>query len=324
MQRRTDKHKKRRYSFSAGLLIGTLLLLILVAVGVFFFKPFDKKITAQVSSSAASTSHSSSSAPATTTSSSTPKSTWLTSGAQPNQLPTLMFHYVSSKPSDLVDSNWMPTATFEADLQALKSAGYTTVTAAEAEKIITTNQKPSNKMVWLTFDDGSVTLYRDIFPLLKKYQMHATGFIITSFVDNGQSGILNWAQIKEMAASGLVDFQSHTVSHIDLGTASTADATYQLQQSKQELDSQLNQKTNIICYPAGGHNDQTLTIAKSLGYQYGLLDPGRYGGVAEAASSSQGLLTLNRFRMASTTGPAELMADLTAAATFNTQNTQAQ
>lgn len=65
--------------------------------------------------------------------------------------------------------------------------------------------------------------------------MHATGAIITGFVDNHQSGILTWEQIKEMKASGLVDFISHTVSHLDLGTLSTADATYQLQQSKKRI-----------------------------------------------------------------------------------------
>lgn len=247
-------------------------------------------------------------------------SDWLTARLD-NQLPILMFHYASSNPSDLTDSNWMPDATLNADLAALKNAGYVTVTAAEAEKILTTRTKPSNKMVWLTFDDGSLTVYRDIFPLLKKYHMHATAFIITGFVDNNQSGILNWQQIKEMKASGLVDFQSHTVSHLDLGTLSTSEATYQLEQSKKELDQQLGQNTNIICYPAGGYNQETLQLAQHLGYQFGLLDPGRNGAVAEAASAADGLLTLPRFRMMSTTNSQDLMRLVTSSTQYNIQNT---
>ncbi len=320
MQRRNRRRKKSLI----GKVVSVFLVLIIVAIAVVFGVKALNNHTSVAKT--AKSSLKSSTVPSSVVSASSQAQSgsatpaWLNSKAD-NQLPILMFHYVSSKQSDLVDSNWMPTSTFEANLQALQQAGYTTVTASEAEKILTTKTKPSNKMVWLTFDDGSLTVYRDIFPLLKKYHMHATAFIITGFVDKQQPGILTWAQIKEMQASGLVDFESHTVSHLDLGTLSTSDATYQLQQSQKELNQELGQNTDIICYPAGGYNQETLQLDSSLGYKFGLLDPGRNGAVAQAASASNGLLTLPRFRMASSTGPQELMSMLASSAAYNSENT---
>ena len=325
MQRRSQRRKK---SHVIGKIVASLIILALIIGGglaayAHFWSPKNQASpksqtrTSQTSTSQKQKSTTSSSSAKTSAKAVSPK--WLTAQNQ-NQLPILMFHYVSGQASDLVDSNWMPTATFEADLQALQADGYTTLSGAEAEKVLTTKTKPSNKMVWLTFDDGSLTLYRDIFPLLKKYKMHATAFIITSFVDNNQSGILTWAQIKEMKDSGLVDFGSHSVSHLDLGTLSDSDATYQLAQSKKELDQQLDQKTNIICYPAGGYNARTLAISQQLGYQFGLLDPGRNGATATTAQASDGLMTLPRFRMSATSGPDTLMSYVSPAATYNAGN----
>ncbi|MFH0153224.1 hypothetical protein, partial [Pseudomonas aeruginosa] len=62
-------------------------------------------------------------------------------------------------------------------------------------------------------------------------------------------------------------------------------------------------------------------IDSSLGYKFGLLDPGRNGAIAQAASASDGLLTLPRFRMSSTTGPQELMSMLAPSAAYNLGNT---
>ncbi|XOW21079.1 hypothetical protein QK908_00100 [Lactococcus cremoris] len=88
-------------------------------------------------------------------------------------------------------------------------------------------------------------------------------------------------------------------SHPDLGTTLEDQRTELEQQA--DLDKNLNQQTNMICYPAGGYNQNTLSLSTELGYKFGLLDPGRNGAVAQAAKESDGLLTLPRFRMMSST-----------------------
>lgn len=311
------RRKKKSYK---RLFILPILVLLVVLLGIIAFSQLTKtkapeQQNARSMSQAKSVKEENSSEKSSVA---TPK--WL-SAKNENQLPILMFHYVTSDEDQLPkDSNNIDVTTFENELKALKEQGYTTVSAADAQRVLTTKEKPSNKLVWLTFDDGSVTMYTRIFPLLKKYQMHATSFIITSFVDNGQGGILTWEQIKEMKESGWVDFGSHTVDHPDLETQTLEAQRSELADSKADLDKNLTQKTNMICYPAGGYNQNTLDLSTELGYQYGFLDPGRNGAVAMAAKESDGLLTLPRFRMMDTTSAEDMLQMLQPAATYNEQN----
>jgi len=70
---------------------------------------------------------------------------------------------------------------------------------------------PENSVL-VTFDDGYKNNYVEAFPILKKYNMKATIFLNTKFIEKDDA-YLNWAEIREMYESGLVDFQLHTHSH---------------------------------------------------------------------------------------------------------------
>ena len=70
---------------------------------------------------------------------------------------------------------------------------------------------PSNSIL-ITFDDGYKNNYTLAFPILKKYNMKATIFLNTKFIEKDET-YLNWDEIREMYESGLIDFQLHTHSH---------------------------------------------------------------------------------------------------------------
>ena len=59
----------------------------------------------------------------------------------------------------------------------------------------------------ITFDDGYVSNYRLLFPLLQKYQMKAAICLIVSLTDEDPEGHgqLTWDMCREMQASGLVE-----------------------------------------------------------------------------------------------------------------------
>lgn len=94
---------------------------------------------------------------------------------------------------------------------------------------------PLNSIV-LTFDDGYLDNFVFVFPLLKKYKLKATIWVNPDFVDNNDTrirptledywnnkisleelnkvdGFLNWEEMRLMEKSGLVDIQSHTMTH---------------------------------------------------------------------------------------------------------------
>ena len=70
---------------------------------------------------------------------------------------------------------------------------------------------PKNSIL-ITFDDGYKNNYTLAFPILKKYNMKATIFLNTKFIEKDEA-YLNWDEIREMYESGLIDFQLHTHSH---------------------------------------------------------------------------------------------------------------
>ena len=70
---------------------------------------------------------------------------------------------------------------------------------------------PLNSIL-ITFDDGYKNNYTLAFPILKKYNMKATIFLNTKFIEKDET-YLNWDEIREMYKSGLIDFQLHTHSH---------------------------------------------------------------------------------------------------------------
>lgn len=77
---------------------------------------------------------------------------------------------------------------------------------------------PHNSIL-LTFDDGALSSYSRVFPLLKQYQIPAVFALPTSWLNGntkagyeayGQGNLVNWAQVREMQASGLAEFASHS------------------------------------------------------------------------------------------------------------------
>lgn len=110
-------------------------------------------------------------------------------------------------------NDWTTTADrFREDLQWLSDHGYTTVLPSE---LIRGDPLPE-KAVLLTFDDGYVSNYTIAFPLLQEFNAKAVISVITHWVTDGDPGFLTWAECREMADSGLVEFGSHTnYSHAD-------------------------------------------------------------------------------------------------------------
>ncbi|MDG6895928.1 polysaccharide deacetylase family protein [Volucribacter amazonae] len=72
-------------------------------------------------------------------------------------------------------------------------------------------QLPANSIL-ITFDDGYRSNYELAYPILKQFNLKATIFLNTKYIDIDDN-YLTWQQIQEMYNSGLIDFQLHTHSH---------------------------------------------------------------------------------------------------------------
>ncbi|MDX6156527.1 polysaccharide deacetylase family protein [Bacillus subtilis] len=202
---------------------------------------------------------------------------------KPAKLPILMYHSISSG-----NSLRVPKKEFEVHMKWLHDNGYQTLTSKEAYLMLTQDKKPSEKCVLITFDDGYTDNYQDAYPVLKKYGMKATIFMIGKSI--GHKHHLTEEQMKEMAQHG-ISIESHTIDHLELNGLTPQQQQSEMADSKKLFDNMFHQQTTIISYPVGRYNEETLKAAEKTGYQMGVTtEPG-------AASRDQGMYALHRVRV---------------------------
>lgn len=177
------------------------------------------------------------------------------------RVPILMYHEVDDETWGL-SSLFVTPANMRAQLQYLQDNGYDPIFLSDL-----THLEDYDKPVVLTFDDGYVGNYEELFPLLKEFNMKATVFIMPDFL--GRESYLTQAQVQEMADSGLISIQSHTMSHRELATISYDDQEYEMRQSQLEIARLTGRTPYVICYPSGSFNDNTRAIAPCY-YSFGL------------------------------------------------------
>ena len=213
-------------------------------------------------------------------------------GAHIVRVPILMYHYirVNPNPRDRVGADLSVTPdNFAQQMRLLAAKGFHTVSMDELATAILTGAPLPSHPIALTFDDGYEDFYAAAFPILKRYGFDATSFIITGKV--GWKGYLTWDQMREMQATGLVQFESHTVDHVTMNRISRARADYELRASKSALEKHLGSHVDVFCYPSGRYNIAVESLVAQDGYIAGVsTQPGIVHNIAD-------LLALTRMRI---------------------------
>ncbi len=115
-------------------------------------------------------------------------------------------------------------------------------------------------VVSLTFDDGYKSAYTNGLPLLQKYHLLSTQYIISGSLDV-DTNYITTAMLKDYVTKGH-EIGSHTVSHPDLTTLTAANADAELKNSQSTLQMALALSIKNFASPYGAMNDQVLTNAK--------------------------------------------------------------
>jgi len=113
--------------------------------------------------------------------------------------------------------------------------------------------------VSLTFDDGLLDDSDIIAPLLAKYGLHATFFIIADRVgdkpdDPNGKGHMTWDQIRALAAAGH-EIGNHSWTHKQLPKVDDAELAVQVDKAYAKLKEEIGTAPLTFCYPGNGRND---------------------------------------------------------------------
>ena len=198
---------------------------------------------------------------------------------QTGGIPVLMYHYVydpANPPAD-VDANWIPTTSLEPQLQYLTQNNFYYPSWPEVRAFIDGKHSLPKNSIVMTFDDGEPHFFQYGAPLLAKYKVPATSFIIGA---DGEA--LN--KMKTYATPYL-EYESHSFDmHRAGGTVGHGGRISAM--SHQEIVDDLKQSEQVtgslqaFAYPFGDTTPDAIEAVKETGTlaafttQYGWADVG--------------------------------------------------
>ncbi len=191
-------------------------------------------------------------------------------GAPGWSVPILVYHRFEPDAPGLTA---IPPSLFAEQLEWLKTHDIAVLPLQTLVAALKRGTPPGQPAVVLTADDGHRSVYNEMYPLLQKYNVHATLFIYPSAISNSEEA-LTWEQLEEMVKSGLVDVQSHTYWHPNFNVEKRRldPAAYkefvnsQLTRSKERLEAHLGTTVDLLAWPFGLHDSELEEAAKMHGY----------------------------------------------------------
>lgn len=194
---------------------------------------------------------------------------FLSTNASANHIPILLYHDLQPEYEPHRAVITVTPERFDEHILALLNNGYTPVSFEDVHNaslgIYTLPEKP----VIVSFDDGYLTNYTYAFPIIQKYGIKSTIFVITKTV--GQAGgdhpHFTWEQAKIMQKSGLVSIQSHTFSHNDMQTLDAFQIEREIRLSKYMIEKNLGTPCDMLAFPFGSCNQNIVDSAKRAGYK---------------------------------------------------------
>jgi len=192
--------------------------------------------------------------------------------AQPRfEVPILLYHRFGPV---VADGMTITTPVFESHLEFLKKNGYTVIPLRQlVNYYLKKGPPPPSKSVVIVADDGHKTVYSEMLPLVRKYNVPVTLFLYPSVISNA-SYAMTWEQIRELRKTGLFDFQGHTYWHPNFKSEKKKlkpddydrFVEMQLRKSKDKIEKELGTRVDMLAWPFGIYDDRLTGKAASLGY----------------------------------------------------------
>jgi poly-beta-1,6-N-acetyl-D-glucosamine N-deacetylase len=223
---------------------------------------------------------------------------------------SIAFHDVVDRPDEL-ESDGVTATLLVQFFDWLKGTGWTAVSLDDLAAAARGVRPLPDKAILITFDDGFKSLYTRVFPLLKVYRFPIVSALVGIWMEGEAGGtvsyggdrrvprsnFISWAEAREMQASGLVEFASHSyalhrgVQANPQGSMTPTAVTWaydpatrhyeddrqygariraDLVRSRSQLAANLGRAPRAMVWPYGRYTGPGLEIAKQLGFSFSL------------------------------------------------------
>lgn len=220
-------------------------------------------------------------------------------------VPILTYHLVAT-PSEAgvaLKGLVVPPALFDAQLERLQAAGWTTITLASLVDDLAAGRRPARHTFVITIDDGHVDGYVEALPILQRHGMVATYFVIAGRI--GRKGYLDAAQVRALTIDGM-EIGDHSMSHVNLIKKSESELTTEVAGAATVLARISGIYPVTFAYPFGDFSPRVADAVASAGLRMAVTTR---TGTAETADIRY---EIPRLRVGPGTLPSALLARLVA------------
>lgn len=183
-------------------------------------------------------------------------------------VPVLMYHRIvpPAQAGDSLSSLVVPPSLFAAQMDALKAAGWHTITAATLATDLAKGIRPAPRSLVITFDDGYDDGYTHALPILKAHGFVATFYVIAGRIGNapGPLEALTPQHLQALAKAGM-EIGNHTYNHVDLATASPAARHYQVLAASAKIQALVGVAPVTLAYPFGAWDPAAAADVEAAG-----------------------------------------------------------
>lgn len=222
------------------------------------------------------------------------------STAEEVSVPVLCYHRFGPT---VADSMTVTTKVFESQMKWLQDNGYTVIPMRTLVNYLRgEGPPPPPKSVVITADDAHKTVYSDMWPVVRKYNMPVTLFIYPSCVSNPKAPYaMTWQQLEDLQKTGLFDMQSHTFWHPNFkkDKKKLSPEEYQklvetqLTKSKAVLEKKFGTAVDVLAWPFGIYDDELEKEAAKAGYVAAFSIDRRHASKAERLTAQPRYLMTN-------------------------------
>jgi peptidoglycan/xylan/chitin deacetylase (PgdA/CDA1 family) len=209
------------------------------------------------------------------------------------RIPILMYHQIGRIPEGAERcGDCLSPDRFVAQVRAIVKAGYSVIPLADALRTGAPGApRARRRRAVLTFDDGYQDQLANARPVLNRYRLPATFFLVAGSI--GRSSPLphlalkdseareggpargwkppSWEAVRDLVVDGMT-IGSHGLSHRSLGSMSLQEAEIEIRRSRQVLERRLGGRVDLFAYPFGsmayGDFDEAVqSILRAAGYR---------------------------------------------------------
>lgn len=146
---------------------------------------------------------------------------------------------------------------FKNHMEYISNNGYITYTFDDLEN--GADISFNSKSVLITFDDGWLSNYTEIFDFMKSKNIKYNIYLEIDAIGN-KSDYLTWDMVREMHESGFVGFGAHTYSHVSMQNIEDVDTEKEITLANNKFFEELGYEPTDFCYPYGYYSEESNEI----------------------------------------------------------------